>query len=117
MKYITNFYANMNKQTHTGSGSLQQSHNHLVPPTISQSTTSNNPQHSKVPSANGSQINLPQYRINGGSSEQDHQNVTYTHNGHRDNSMIAFDNGASSMQQISYYDHLSRDDDDINGYE
>jgi hypothetical protein len=26
--------------------------------------------------------------------------------------MIAFENGASSMQQISYYEHLSRDDDD-----
>jgi hypothetical protein len=33
----------------------------------------------------------------------------------RDNSMIAFDNGASSMQQISYYDHLSRDDEDTQG--
>ena len=36
------------------------------------------------------------------------QNVTYNQ---RDNSLIGQDYGTNSMQQISYYDYLSRDED------
>ena len=48
--------------------------------------------------------------IANGAEEQ--QNVTYNAHG-RDNSLMGVDYGASSMQQISYYDYLSRDDEEL----
>jgi hypothetical protein len=81
-KYITDYYENLNKfapvPSQPGFQSVQQSHHHLAPPHMSNSNShgssnhnGNNYQHSKLPSAYGSQHHL--YL---GSSDKEN-NVTY----------------------------------------
>lgn len=63
----------------------------------------------KAPTASGSQSNLHQY-------SRDDQSVgkqTLNLNNKDSSMMLGYDNGASSMQQISYYDHMSQGEDTI----